>query len=61
MYNFIYRCPQSNLNVQGSVDNEEAKDKQYVSQVCLSCGRVHMVNPRTGKLMSEEIRSGDRG
>ncbi len=49
------------MNIQGSVDDKEAERKQYVSQVCEACGRVHMVNPRTGKLMSEEFRPRDEG
>jgi hypothetical protein len=46
---------------RGSVGEGEAELKQYVSQVCLACGRVHMVNPRTGKLMSEEFQPRDEG
>jgi len=61
MRNFIYRCPETNLNVQGSVGESEAELKQYVLQVCLACGSVHMVNPRSGKLMSEEFQSPDEG
>jgi hypothetical protein len=61
MRNFIYRCPETGLNVQGSVDDEDAELKQYVAQVCLACGRVHTLNPRTGKLMSEEFRPPDEG
>jgi len=61
MRNFIYRCPETDLNVQGSVDDKQAENEQYVAQVCLACGRIHTVNPRTGKLMSEEFRPRDQG
>lgn len=61
MRNFIYRCPEANLNVRGLIDDAEAEWEQYVSQVCKACGRVHMVNSRTGKLMSEEFCPRDEG
>ena len=50
-----------NVNVQGSVDERETEHKHYVSRICLACGWVHMVNPRTGRLMSEESCPRDEG
>ena len=54
MQNFLYRCPQTGLNVQGHVKAQELPTRTYVSQNCPVCGGVHLVNPHTGKLMSEE-------
>jgi hypothetical protein len=51
---FIFRCPQSGLNVQGYHAGAEAGEGFYVGQKCLACGGVHLVNPVTGKLLSEE-------
>ena len=53
MWNFIYRCPTTGLNVQGSVEKSEAEGKEYVPQTCLACGRLHLVSPTTGKLLAE--------
>lgn len=55
MKHFIYRCPKTGLNVQGSVGDEKATEP-YVAQTCLACGSLHFVSPGTGKLMSEEQR-----
>ena len=53
MRNFIFRCPVSGLRVQGSDTGTESAP-QYVAESCLACGGVHVVNPATGKLLSEE-------
>ena len=41
------------MNVQGTelIPNNEAP---YIAQRCLACGGNHLVNPRNGKLLSEE-------
>lgn len=62
MRNFIFRCPTTNLNVQGSVDAGEAESKEYVQQTCLACGQVHLVKPVSGELLSERfLPDDDRG
>lgn len=59
MRNFIYRCPVTNLNVQGSANDGDAEIESVVSQTCLACGQVHLVDPRTGKLVSEKFHPGE--
>jgi hypothetical protein len=56
MRNFLYRCPVTKLNVQGSIEDQDAENKEYVPQTCLACGLVHMVRPQTGQLMSEKFQ-----
>jgi hypothetical protein len=57
---FIYRCPTTGLSVQGLVpDDEESEgadgaDSTYESVKCIACGRMHFINPKTGKLMGEK-------
>ncbi len=53
MRTFLYRCPTTGFKVQGHVDSEPARPDEYVAQQCPVCGRVHLVNPLTGKLLSE--------
>ena len=48
--NFIFRCPLTLLNVQGSVAKGSYEGQHYVAQHCPACGSVHMVNPLTGGL-----------
>ena len=49
----IFRCPNTGHNVQGWVaDDPEADDgESYESIACHACGRAHLVNPATGKVL----------
>lgn len=59
MRNFIYRCPVTTLNVQGSADDGDTESEVVVPQTCLACGQVHLVDPRTGQLVPEKFHSGE--
>jgi hypothetical protein len=50
---FLYRCPNTGLNVQGWVADDpiERGDESYESLTCTACTRVHLVNPKTGKVL----------
>jgi hypothetical protein len=54
---FIFRCPNTGLNVQGlTEDDDESEgtgDDVFVGITCLACGLVHLVNPKTGKTAGE--------
>lgn len=56
MHVFVFRCPLTGYNVQGRVDarEEDLPERSYRATDCVACRSVHLVNPRTGKLMSEE-------
>ena len=56
MRTFVYRCPTTGYNVQGEHQSTGRPLPAYVSQDCLACRAVHLVNPRTGRLMAEEVR-----
>ena len=49
MRNFLYRCPVTQLNVQGAAPESAADDGVYIPQSCPACGGVHIVDPLTGK------------
>jgi len=54
---FIFCCPTTGQKVQAlsEWDDEPADDsRRYQGVHCLACQMVHIVNPRTGRLMSEE-------
>jgi len=53
VHHFIFRCPVTGLNVQGSVASSET-EAHYIAHACPACGGMHIVNPLNGKLMSEE-------
>ena len=50
---FIFRCPVTGLNIQGTLQSAET-EAHYVAHACPACGGMHLVNPLSGKLMSEE-------
>jgi hypothetical protein len=54
MATFLYRCPVTGYNVQGFVADDPAKDEDFVAVTCLVCTRVHLVNPKTGKLAGDD-------
>lgn len=43
-----------NLKVQGFVADEASPDDgdAYQSLACLACRQIHLVNPKTGKVLS---------
>jgi len=56
---FVFRCPTTGQNVQGQTYAEppaEGQPKVYEVVTCLACQRSHLVNPHTGKLLSEESK-----
>jgi hypothetical protein len=54
MPGFLFRCPDTGLNVQGWVaDDPTERDDTYEPVTCTACTRVHLVNPKTGKVIGE--------
>jgi hypothetical protein len=52
---FLYRCPKTGENVQASADDEpDDDDFTYVQVRFLACAQVHLVNPKTGKVLGDE-------
>jgi len=55
MRNFLYCCPITRLNVQGSVAEGDFEGQKYITQSCLACGGFHLVDPMTGKLPERQV------
>ncbi len=56
MITFIFRCPATGLNVQGLfVDSHPAvsSGRAFKSMTCTACGRTHLVDPKTGKVLGD--------
>jgi hypothetical protein len=55
---FLFRCPNTGQLVQGWIaeDVSHADEDTYQSVTCLACQQVHLVNPKTEKVIgaSEE-------
>jgi hypothetical protein len=53
---FLYRCPNTRFRVQGWVEDHELKNggETYQGVSCHACGRLHLVNPKTGKTVGSD-------
>ena len=56
MPTFLYRCPKTSLRVQGWVadDPTDSEAERFEAVTCLACTSVHLVNPKTGKVVGED-------
>ena len=49
---FLYCCPATGQTVQGgSAEEVTDDDTAYESVECLACAQVHLINPKTGKVL----------
>ena len=57
MRGFKYRCPNRGWAiVQGWLaDDPEGEVDTYIQVTCNACGRTHMVNPKTGRVLGAPI------
>jgi hypothetical protein len=52
MVSFTYRCPRTGQQVQGWAAADLLADGEiYEAVTCTACGRVHLVNPKSGKVL----------
>ncbi len=60
MTTFVFRCPVTRQQVQGQAESDKPAAAPTIGKTsyraipCPACGQVHIVNPSTGKLLSEE-------
>ena len=58
MTTFLYRCATTGAYVQGWVADDPKRDKaSYEAVTCIACGRVHFVNPITGKTVFDKEKN----
>jgi hypothetical protein len=46
-----FLCPNMRVSVESSFADTEDSDEIYERVTCTACGRLHMVNLRTGKIL----------
>jgi hypothetical protein len=51
---FLYGCPNTGYNVQAVAADDPEEDDTYVQVTCLACAQLHLVNPKTGKVLGAE-------
>ena len=57
MISFAYRCPRTGQQVRGhAADDLIASGETFEPVTCTACGRIHLVNLKTGKLLEEAER-----
>lgn len=54
MIAFVYRCPSTGLKVQGHVADDLIDGDTYDPVTCTACGRVPLVDPKSGKVLEPE-------
>lgn len=57
---FLYRCPVTGYRVQGFVADDPANNENDAFQpvTCTVCGRVHLIDPKTGKTLGGGEQAG---
>lgn len=55
MPTLLYQCPKMRMGVQTwlATDPSRHENDGYESITCIVCGRMHLVDRRTGKVVSE--------
>jgi hypothetical protein len=55
MGKLIFRCTRTGMNVQVYMPDVAPTDHpdSYESVTCPACGRIHLINKTTGKLLSD--------
>jgi len=55
MATILFLCPNTGDRVQGWFADDGSGDSEtYYAVTCLACRQVHMVNPRTGKVLGAD-------
>ncbi len=51
----LYRCPHTGSHVQGWIAEvvTDADENTYEPVTCIACQRVHLVNPKTEKVLGD--------
>ena len=50
----LIRCPYTGMHVQYSLpDKAEESDGHFLQFSCPACARIHLIDPRTGRLRGE--------
>ena len=57
MSNFVFKCPQTGMNVQHRQADEAVPGDQrctYETVLCQACGRLHFINRSSHRLLGEK-------
>lgn len=53
----LYRCPNFGMATHAWIDDvtAAAEENVFLPIVCVACQRMHLLNPRTGRLATDPI------
>jgi hypothetical protein len=55
MRHFIFVCPNTRLNVQHSLDEDDSGDQnEFTAVSCPACTRLHFLSRKTGQLLGAD-------
>lgn len=54
MPSFLFCRPNTGLSVQGWIADDPDERDDYEAVTCLACQKVHIVSPKTGKVVGED-------
>jgi hypothetical protein len=57
MVPFTYRCPRTGEQVQGWAAADLGDGETYEPVTCNACGRTHLVNFKSGKVLESAVAS----
>jgi hypothetical protein len=55
----VFLCPNTGQRVQGWFAHNGSDSETYEAVTCLACRQVHMVNPKTGKVLGADKETDD--
>jgi hypothetical protein len=55
----VFLCPNAGDRVQGWFADNGSDSEIYEAVTCLACRQVHMVNPKTGKVLGADEETDD--
>jgi len=55
----VFLCPNTCDRVQGWSADNGSNSESYEAVTCLACRQVHMVNPKTGKVLGADEETDD--
>jgi hypothetical protein len=50
---FLFTCPNTGMNVHAWATDEVVAFQYFEAVECTACKRVHLVDPRTGRIVGE--------
>jgi len=54
----LFTCPFAGRKVQHWLDDDEdASETEYEAITCKACGRLHLINRKSGRLLGKEERA----